>query len=114
MCPHSSTALLYQGLSGLAPALTSLASLAGKGQLSTWLYRIAINVALRQLFSQRRRILHSTRQALRMVFRLRLASAAKSHCVFVKDDGADASETSTCSLAMPGATRTNAYPKAPV
>jgi tetratricopeptide (TPR) repeat protein len=77
MFPHSSTALLYQGVSGFAPALKSVASFAGETQLSTWLYRIVINLALRQLFSQRKRILHGTRQALRPVFRMGLASAAK-------------------------------------
>ena len=77
MCPHSSTALLYQGLGGLAPALKSVGCFAGEAQVSTWLHRILINVALRQLFSQRRRILHRTRQAVRMVVRPGLARAAK-------------------------------------
>jgi tetratricopeptide (TPR) repeat protein len=77
MCPHSSTALLFQSLSGLVPALKSLGCFAGEAQLSTWLHRILINVALKQLFSHRRRILHGTRQAVRMVVRLGPARAAK-------------------------------------
>jgi tetratricopeptide (TPR) repeat protein len=77
MCPHSSTALLSQGLSGLAPALKSLGCFAGEAKLSTWLHRILINVALKQLFSHRRRILHRTRQAVRMIVRRGRARAAK-------------------------------------